>query len=124
MRIAQVAPLMEAAPPKLYGGTERIVAYLSDELVAMGHEVTLFASGDSITAAKLAAGCPRGLRLDPTIRDQVAPLIAMLECVAQRAAEFDLVHLHCDYLGYPVLRRTRTPFLATLHGCLDLPELS
>jgi glycosyltransferase involved in cell wall biosynthesis len=124
MRIAQVAPLMEAAPPKLYGGTERIVAYLSDELVALGHDVTLFASGDSVTAANLEAGCPRALRLDPTIRDHVAPLIAMLESVAQRAAEFDLIHLHCDYLGYPILRRAGTPFLATLHGRLDLPELS
>jgi glycosyltransferase involved in cell wall biosynthesis len=124
MRIAQVAPLMEAAPPKLYGGTERIVAYLSDELAALGHDVTLFASGDSTTAAKLEPGCPRALRLDPTIRDHVAPLVAMLERVAQRAAEFDLIHLHCDYLGYPVLRRAGTPFLATLHGRLDLPELS
>ena len=124
MRIAQVAPLMEAVPPKLYGGTERIVAYLTDELVAMGHDVTLFASGDSVTTATKAAGCSRALRLDPTIRDHVAPLVAMLEGVAQRAPDFDLIHLHCDYLGYPVLRRAGTPFLATLHGRLDLPELS
>jgi glycosyltransferase involved in cell wall biosynthesis len=124
MRIAQVAPLMEAVPPKLYGGTERIVAYLSDELVALGHDVTLFASGDSVTAANIEPGCPRALRLDATIRDHVAPLVAMLERVAQRAAEFDLIHLHCDYLGYGVLRRAGTPFLATLHGRLDLPELS
>jgi glycosyltransferase involved in cell wall biosynthesis len=124
MRIAQISPLMEAAPPKLYGGTERIVAYLTDELVALGHEVTLFASGDSVTTARLDAACPRALRLDLTIRDHVAPLIAMLERVAQRADEFDLIHLHCDYLGYPVLRRAGTPFLATLHGRLDLPELS
>jgi glycosyltransferase involved in cell wall biosynthesis len=124
MRIAQVSPLMEAAPPKLYGGTERIVAYLTDELVALGHDVTLFASGDSVTTATLEPGSPRALRLDPTIRDHVAPLIAMLESVAQRASEFDLIHLHCDYLGYPVLRRAGTPFLATLHGRLDLPELS
>ena len=123
MRIAQISPLMEAVPPKLYGGTERIVAYLTDALVAMGHEVTLFASGDSITAATLAAACPQALRLDPTIRDHVAPLIAMLETVAQRAGEFDVVHLHCDYLGYSALRRAGTPFLATLHGRLDLPEL-
>jgi glycosyltransferase involved in cell wall biosynthesis len=123
MQIAQIAPLMEAVPPKLYGGSERIVAYLTDELVTMGHEVTLFASGDSVTTATLEPGCARALRLDPTVRDSVAPLLAMLERVAQRAHDFDVVHLHCDYLGYPVLRRTGVPFLATLHGRLDLPEL-
>jgi glycosyltransferase involved in cell wall biosynthesis len=123
MQIAQIAPLMEAVPPKLYGGTERIVAYLTDELVAMGHEVTLFASGDSSTTANLEPGCERALRLDPTVRDSVAPLLAMLEKVAQRARDFDVVHLHCDYLGYPVLRRAGVPFLATLHGRLDIPEL-
>jgi glycosyltransferase involved in cell wall biosynthesis len=123
MRVAQIAPLMEAVPPKLYGGTERIVAYLTEELVEMGHDVTLFASGDSVTGAALASGCPRALRLDPMIRDHVAPLIAMLETVAQQAREFDVVHLHCDYLGYPVLARAGVPFLATLHGRLDLSEL-
>lgn len=123
MRIAQVSPLMEAVPPKLYGGTERIVAYLTDELAALGHDVTLFASGDSVSRARLAAGYPRALRFDPQIRDHIAPLIAMLEEVAQRADEFDLIHLHCDYLGYPALRRAGTPFLATLHGRLDLVEL-
>jgi glycosyltransferase involved in cell wall biosynthesis len=114
---------MEAVPPKLYGGTERIVAYLTDELVAMGHEVTLFASGDSTTTAGLRAGCPQALRLDPTVLDHIAPLLAMIETVAQRAREFDVIHLHCDYLGYPTLVRAGTPFLATLHGRLDLPEL-
>src|SRR5712672_1872141 len=123
MRIAQISPLMEAVPPKFYGGTERIVAYLTDALAALGHEVTLFASGDSSTTATLVAACPRALRLDPTIRDHVAPLIAMLETVAQRAGEFDVIHLHCDYLGYVALRRAGVPFLATLHGRLDLPEL-
>ena len=123
MRIAQIAPLMEAVPPKLYGGTERIVAYLTDELVAMGHEVSLFASGDSVTTAHLEVAYPQALRLDPTIRDHVAPLVAMLERVAQRAREFDVIHLHCDYLAYPVLARSGVPFLATLHGRLDLPEL-
>src|SRR6478672_8837182 len=117
MRIAQISPLMEAVPPKFYGGTERIVAYLTDALAALGHEVTLFASGDSSTTATLVAACPRALRLDPTIRDHVAPLIA------QRASEFDVIHLHCDYLGYVALRRAGVPFLATLHGRLDLPEL-
>jgi glycosyltransferase involved in cell wall biosynthesis len=123
MRIAQIAPLIEAVPPKLYGGTERIVAYLTDELVAMGHEVSLFASGDSATAAALEPGWPRALRLDPSTRDHVAPLIAMLERLALRAREFDVLHLHCDYLGYPILCRTGVPFLATLHGRLDIPEL-
>jgi glycosyltransferase involved in cell wall biosynthesis len=123
MRIAQIAPLMEAVPPKLYGGTERIVAYLTDELVAMGHDVSLFASGDSITAARLEAAYPQALRLDPGIRDHIAPLVAMLETVAQRAHEFDIIHLHCDYLAFPVLARCGVPFLATLHGRLDLPEL-
>jgi glycosyltransferase involved in cell wall biosynthesis len=123
MRIAQIAPLIEAVPPKLYGGTERIVAYLTDELVAMGHEVTLFASGDSATTARLEAGWPRALRLDPSARDYIAPLITMLERLVPRAGEFDVVHLHCDYLAYPVLSRAGVPFLATLHGRLDLPEL-
>jgi glycosyltransferase involved in cell wall biosynthesis len=123
MRIAQIAPLMEAVPPKLYGGTERIVAYLTDELVAMGHEVSLFASGDSTTSATLEAGCPRALRLDPAIRDHLAPLLTMLERLARRADDFDVIHLHCDYLGYPLLWRAGVPFLATLHGRLDLPEL-
>ena len=123
MRIAKISPLMEAVPPKFYGGTERIVAYLTDALVAMGHDVTLFASGDSSTTAPLASACPQALRLDPAIRDHVAPLIAMLEIVAQRAGEFDVIHLHCDYLGYSALRRAGTPFLATLHSRLDLPEL-
>jgi glycosyltransferase involved in cell wall biosynthesis len=123
MRIGQISPLMEAVPPKFYGGTERIVAYLADALVAMGHDVTLFASGDSVTTATLAAAYPQALRLDPTIRDHIAPLIVMLETVAQRAGEFDVIHLHCDYLGYSALRRASAPFLATLHGRLDLPEL-
>jgi glycosyltransferase involved in cell wall biosynthesis len=124
MRIAQVAPLMEAVPPKLYGGTERIVSYLTDQLVELGHEVTLFASGDSVTKARLERVWPQALRLDRSIRDYMAPHIAMLEQVAQRADEFDIIHLHLDYLGYPILRRTGTPFLATLHGRLDLPELA
>ncbi|HEV2302741.1 MAG TPA: glycosyltransferase family 4 protein [Stellaceae bacterium] len=123
MRIAQISPLMEAVPPKLYGGTERVVAYLTDALVEMGHQVTLFASGDSVTKAVLEPACRAALRLDPTIRDHVAALIAMLEGVAARAHEFDVIHLHCDYLGYGPMRRAGAPFLATLHGRLDLPEL-
>jgi glycosyltransferase involved in cell wall biosynthesis len=123
MKIAQVSPLMEAVPPKLYGGTERIVAYLSDELAGLGHEVTLFASGDSVTRAQLEPAWPCALRLDKTIRDYLAPHIVLLEVLARRADEFDVVHLHVDYLGYPILRRTEVPFLATLHGRLDLREL-
>ncbi|MGH7092617.1 MAG: glycosyltransferase family 4 protein [Stellaceae bacterium] len=124
MRIAQVSPLMEAVPPKLYGGTERVVAHLSDELTALGHEVTLFASGDSVTRARLEPVWPCALRLDPAMRDYLAPHMVMLEHVARRANEFDIVHLHVDYLGYSILRRTEVPFLATLHGRLDLPELA
>ena len=123
MRIAQVSPLIEAVPPKFYGGTERIVAYLTDALIALGHEVTLFASGDSQTKAKLEPGWPSALRLDNAAHDHVAPHIAMLETIARRADEFDIVHLHLDYLGYPFLQRAEVPFLATLHGRLDLPEL-
>src|SRR5258708_6287319 len=123
MRIAQVSPLVEAVPPKLYGGTERIVAYIADELAAMGHEVTLFASGDSVTNARLEPVWPRALRLDETTRDFLAPHITMLETVAQRADEFDIVHLHVDYLGYSFLKRAGVPFVTTLHGRLDLPEL-
>ncbi|HVO00843.1 MAG TPA: glycosyltransferase family 4 protein [Candidatus Cybelea sp.] len=123
MKIAQVSSLMEAVPPKLYGGTERIVAYLTDELVALGHDVTLFASGDSITTAKLVPGWPCALRLAPGMRDYLAPHMVLLEELAQRADEFDLIHLHIDYLGYPTLQRLDVPYLATLHGRLDLPEL-
>src|SRR5690242_6774135 len=124
MKIAQVSPLMEAVPPKLYGGTERIVSYLADELANMGHEVTLFASGDSITEARLEAVWPRALRLDPEMRDYIAPHFVMLQTVAARADEFDIIHSHVDYLGYPILQRLGTPFVTTLHGRLDLPELS
>lgn len=123
LKIAQVSSLMEAVPPKLYGGTERIVSYLTEELVAMGHDVTLFASGDSVTTAKLKAGWPHALRLDPLIRDYLAPHVIMLESLARHAAAFDVIHLHIDYLGYPLLRRIGVPFLTSLHGRLDLPEL-
>src|SRR5260370_14848114 len=123
MKIAQVSPMMEAVPPKLYGGTERIVAYIADELASMGHDVTLFASGDSVTKANLEAVWPRALRLDTTMRDYLAPQLLMLQTVAQRAEEFDIIHSHVDYLGYPTLQRTGVPFVTTLHGRLDLPEL-
>ena len=123
MRIAQVAPLIEAVPPKLYGGTERVVAYLTDALVELGHEVTLFASGDSQTKAKLDPICPRALRLDPSVHDHFASLFTQLETVARRAREFDVIHCHLDYFAYPTLRRLEVPSLTTLHGRLDLPEL-
>jgi len=123
MKIAQVSSLMEAVPPKLYGGTERIVAYLTDELVGLGHDVTLFASGDSRTIAKLEPVWPHALRLDKDMRDYLAPHIILLETLARRAQEFDIIHLHIDYLGYPLLKRIEVPFVTTLHGRLDLPEL-
>jgi glycosyltransferase involved in cell wall biosynthesis len=124
MRIAQVSSLMEAVPPKLYGGTERIVSFLTEELVGMGHDVTLFASGDSVTSARLVAGWPQALRLDAGIRDRHAPHALMLELVARQAAEFDILHCHLDYLPFSLLARERTPFVTTLHGRLDLPELA
>jgi glycosyltransferase involved in cell wall biosynthesis len=123
MRIAQVAPLAEAVPPKLYGGTERVVAYLTDALVELGHDVTLFASGDSNTKGTLCPIWPRALRLDPDVKDHFAPLFMQLETVARRAHEFDLIHCHIDYFVYPLLRRLATPSVTTLHGRLDLPEL-
>ncbi|MGI4812402.1 MAG: glycosyltransferase family 4 protein [Janthinobacterium lividum] len=124
MRIAQVAPLHEAVPPKLYGGTERVVSYLTEALVELGHEVTLFASGDSQTSARLEAVWPQALRLDPTIRDAMAPHMLLLETVRRQAADFDILHFHIDYFPFSLFTRQRTPFLTTLHGRLDLPELS
>ncbi len=123
MKIAQVAPLIEAVPPKLYGGTERVVAYLTDALVELGHDVTLFASGDSRTNAKLVSVWSRALRLDPEVTDYFAPLFMQLEAVARRAHEFDIIHCHLDYFAYPMLRLLGVPCLTTLHGRLDLPEL-
>jgi glycosyltransferase involved in cell wall biosynthesis len=123
MHIAQVAPLFEAVPPKLYGGTERVISWLTEELIALGHDVTLFASGDSTTAAKLEAMWPRALRLDGSVREPNALHIAMLEHVFQRAAEFDLIHFHLDYYPFSLFSRQSTAFLTTLHGRLDLPEL-
>src|SRR6185295_10861347 len=116
MRIAQVAPLYERVPPALYGGTERVVSYLTEELVRLGHDVTLFASGDSITAARLWAACPRALRLDPDCQDSLAAHVRMLGHVYQHADEFDIIHCHTDYLGLPLTRTTDTPTVITLHG--------
>jgi len=124
MRIAQIAPLHEAVPPKLYGGTERIVSFLTEELVEMGHDVTLFASGDSITKARLESFWPRALRLDPSVKDWIAPHMLMLEEVRRQADQFDILHFHLDYFPFSLFSRQRTPFVTTLHGRLDLPELS
>ena len=123
MRIAQVAPLYESVPPKLYGGTERVVSYLTEELVRQGHDVTLFAAGDSVTAARLVAPSPRSLRLDTSCIDQLAHHVLMLEQVARAADDFDVIHFHIDYLHFPQSRRRRWPHLTTLHGRLDLPDL-
>jgi glycosyltransferase involved in cell wall biosynthesis len=123
MRIAQIAPLTEAVPPKLYGGTERVIHWLVEELVALGHDVTLFASGDSQTSARLKSFWPRALRLDGSIRDPYSLHIAMLEHVRRQADEFDVLHFHLDYFPFSLFSRQPTPFLTTLHGRLDLPEL-
>ena len=122
MHIAQVAPLTEAIPPRLYGGTERVVSWLTEELIALGHEVTLYASGDSMTSARLEAVWPRALRLDGSVRDPNALHMLMLERVYQSAAEFDFIHCHLDYYPFSLFSRQSTPFVTTLHGRLDLPE--
>jgi glycosyltransferase involved in cell wall biosynthesis len=124
MKIAQVSPLHESVPPEQYGGTERVVSYLTEELVRQGHEVTLFASGDSITNAELAPCCPRSLRTDPGCLDPLAHHYLMLEEVFRRASQFDLIHFHIDYLHFPLSRRSRLSQLTTLHGRLDLPDLA
>jgi glycosyltransferase involved in cell wall biosynthesis len=123
MRIAQIAPLHEAVPPQFYGGTERGVSYLTDALVDLGHDVTLFACGDSRTKATLEAVWPRALRLDPSIRDAVAPHMLLLERVREVAHEFDVLHAHLDYLPFSLFSQLGVPFVTTLHGRLDLPEL-
>jgi glycosyltransferase involved in cell wall biosynthesis len=123
MRIAQLAPLAESVPPKLYGGTERVVAWLVDELVELGHEVTLFASGDSKTKGKLHAVWPRALRLGRKGADPNAACALLIEAIAERARDFDVIHSHVDWLPLPVLSRTGVPFLTTMHGRLDLPGL-
>lgn len=123
LRICQVAPLFESVPPKGYGGTERIVSYLTEELVRQGHEVTLYASGDSVTGAELIAPCPRSLRLDAGCGDQLAHHLTMLEQVFADADRYDLIHCHVDYLHFPFSRRHPVPTLTTLHGRLDIPDL-
>jgi glycosyltransferase involved in cell wall biosynthesis len=123
MRIAQVSPLHEAVPPKLYGGTERVVSYLTEALIELGHDVTLFASGDSRTSAHLEPAWPRSLRLDPGICDTLAPHLLLLEKVRRVAHTFDVLHFHLSYLPFPTFSQLGVPFVTTLHGRLNLPEL-
>jgi glycosyltransferase involved in cell wall biosynthesis len=123
MRIAQVAPLHESVPPALYGGTERVVSYLTEELVKQGHEVTLFASGDSVTHARLIPASDSALRLNEQVSDPLAHHFVLLEEVFARADDFDIIHFHIDYLHFPFSRRQNTPHVTTLHGRLDLPDL-
>lgn len=123
MRIAQVAPLYESVPPKYYGGTERVVSYLTEALVRLGHDVTLFATGDSQTRATLRSVVPNGLRLEQRCVDPIAHHLYMLEKVRQHASEFDVIHFHTDYLHFPIARVVPTPHLTTLHGRLDMPDI-
>jgi glycosyltransferase involved in cell wall biosynthesis len=124
VKIAQIAPLYESVPPKLYGGTERVVSYLTEELVRQGHDVTLFASGDSITSARLVPACTESLRLKRQAADSLACHYLMLEEVFRRAERFDILHFHIDYLHYPLSRRHDVRHVTTLHGRLDMPELA
>ena len=123
MRIAQVAPLIESVPPKHYGGTERIVSYLTEELVRAGHDVTLFASGDSVTNARLIASCERSLRKNERWKDPVAREVLLVDHVVEHAAEFDLIHFHTGYLHFPICRYLPVPHVTTLHGRLDMPDM-
>jgi len=123
MKIAQVSPLFESVPPKYYGGTERVVSYLTEELVRQGHQVTLFASGDSVTQARLVAASARALRLDDQCVDQLVHSIVLIEKVQQQASAFDVIHFHIDYLHFPLSTRQHTPHITTLHGRLDIPDL-
>jgi len=123
LKIAQIAPLAESVPPKLYGGTERVVSYLTEELVRLGHDVTLFASGDSVTSARLVACAPRALRLDPRVTAPLPHHLLMLETVRRRAHEFDVLHFHIDHLHLPLFRPFARKTVTTLHGRLDVPDL-
>jgi len=123
MRIAQVAPLYESVPPTLYGGTERVVSYLTEELVGLGHEVTLFASGDSQTHAKLVSACPRALWRDETCRDTLPHHVRLMELVFRDISRFDVIHFHCDYLHFPLLRRYPCTSVTTMHGQMHVPDV-
>ena len=122
MKIAQVAPLQESVPPRLYGGTERVVSYLTEELVRQGHDVTLFASGDSVTSARLVSFCDCALRLDPRVKDPLPDHIVMLDGVREMEDQFDVLHFHVDVLHYPLIRDFVDRTVTTLHGRVDLPE--
>jgi len=122
MRIAQIAPLFESVPPRLYGGTERVVSYLTEELIRQGHQVTLFASGDSITSAELVPCTSRALRLDPNVRDPIPHYTLMLDKVCERTADFDILHFHIDYLHFPLFRSKAVRTVTTLHGRQDLAD--
>jgi glycosyltransferase involved in cell wall biosynthesis len=125
LKIAQVAPLYESVPPKLYGGTERVVSYLTEALVEAGHEVTLFASGDSETSARLIPCCPKALRLNQyECQDQLAHHFVMLEEVLERADQFDIIHFHVDYMHFPLSKLSGLVHVSTLHGRLDSPDLA
>ena len=123
LKIAQVVPLYESVPPRLYGGTERVVSYLTEELVRQGHDVTLFASGDSVTEARLEPVLDRALRIDGQVVDPMAHHVLLLERVCRRAREFDIVHFHIDYLHFPLSRLLQIPTITTLHGRLDIPAI-
>ena len=123
MKIAQIAPLMESVPPRFYGGTERIASYLTEELVAQGHDVTLFASGDSITAANLVPCSAQALRLNPAVRDVIPYYMLMLDKVRRRASEFDIIHFHIDQFHFPIFRDIANRTITTLHGRQDLPDM-
>jgi glycosyltransferase involved in cell wall biosynthesis len=123
MKIAQIAPLIESVPPRLYGGTERIVSYLSDELVHLGHDITLFASGDSVSSGRLIACAPMALRLDANVRDPIPYYMLMLDRVRERADEFDILHFHIDQFHFPLFRPIAHRTVTTLHGRQDLHDL-
>ncbi|HEY7959555.1 MAG TPA: glycosyltransferase, partial [Sphingomicrobium sp.] len=123
MKIAQIAPLVESVPPRLYGGTERIVSYLTEELVALGHDVTLFSSGDSITTANLVPCVPQALRLEGRVIDPIPYYMLMLDRVRQRADDFDILHFHIDQFQFPLFRSIASRTVTTLHGRQDLPDL-
>jgi glycosyltransferase involved in cell wall biosynthesis len=123
MKIAQIAPLIESVPPRLYGGTERIVSYLTDELVRLGHDVTLFASGDSVSTARLVACTPMALRLDANVRDPIPYYMLMLDRVRQYAEDFDILHFHIDQFHFPLFRPMAGRSVTTTHGRQDLPDL-
>jgi glycosyltransferase involved in cell wall biosynthesis len=123
MRIAQVSPLFESVPPALYGGTERVVSYLTEELVRLGHDVTLFASGDSKTTAALVAGCPMALWRDPDVRETLPQHVRLVELVFAQAPGFDVIHFHLDYLHFPLVRRHRSVTVTTMHGLLHAHDV-